>query len=144
MPEGEADFHPETPPTPQERNSELRTLIEMLPPESEDWLNRTLQEDEQQVERREQLELFTKYEQKLEGLLKDAPVTDSFRRFITQRTAPWYKLGTPKAPEFLASEFFFLDPDNPQSGGIFDQSLAKGFERQAFLNRIGNLAEHHW
>jgi hypothetical protein len=125
--------------TPQQLNAELRAIVDYLPKttDEEDWNSDTFFEDMiTKWEKRETSEYTTKVGQRVSALVQRAPITDHFRKYIVEKFTGHVVIEGPMPQDFFESEFFFLDPDHPESAGVFEPKNAERFERVALAKKV--------
>ena len=132
---------PEKHPIPQQLNQNLKQIFELIPrvelisPESPD----SFDDDK----RRRDSHFSMVMEDRLDSLLKKAPITARFRQRIFNGLTTQFEIGIPKTKEEETAQkyFWFLDQENEQSGGIFDPTRAEILERRAIAERAAELAK---
>lgn len=86
----------------------------------------------QRIEHREGSEYVEKLLAKIKQLVEKAPVTTHMKRYIASQLQAASLAGIDLDDEELTNNmYFFLDLQQPGSGGIFDSSRARRFERIA-------------
>lgn len=79
----------------------------------------------------------TDFNNEVSQLLKDAQITPFFKNkiILTLRTNVLVGIDEEER-DYICKMFFFLDDDNPESGGIFDPASAVKIEREAIKDQI--------
>ena len=92
--------------------------------------------------RREKSEHRSMLLARLEELLKFSQVTRSCRQFILESFEALYAGGVGDELDKQGQDLpFFLDTENPESGGIFDRDMAKELESQAYKTYLNVLRQ---
>lgn len=131
--------------SPQALNKALYAAIDFLP---KDTIAGTL--TEAQIARIDE-RTYSDYTIALRGrvarIIEQAPVTEYFKSFIVDTVGDYAALGIPPEAalqdENIRQDFFFLDLDNPHSGGIFDpdKNIRRRLEQIA-LDRKMQVTAH--
>lgn len=128
--------------TPQERNTEMKGVFELLPDFDAIFENGDPYGIEQRIKIRKNSELVQDLTTRLKDLLSFAKITSSFKSYIIDRYDFYMEFGVTKGlTEELEGKVFVSDSawnrelfqwDNAGSGGIFDERVEKGIEVKAY------------
>lgn len=125
-------------PSPQQQNLEFNRIMDFLPNVSlKEEAKLTLDQQAEMSAKRMNSDYVEKVVQRARGLIQPARITDSFRQFIIDEMTVAAEVGfAPETREgVIRDAYFFLDSDDPNSGGIFDPSRAKHLERVAIARK---------
>lgn len=134
--------------TPQQLNTEFKQIFFSLPKPTikndEDMMDLRLHDAVAEAHvHRMSSEYGGIIRDKVSSSLERASITPSFKEYIALQADVLYKFGfDPDMPaDRQVGESFFLDLNNPNSGGIFDPDKTKELERLAFIKKMARTIE---